>query len=132
MIAESYNPVFGRTSNPYNRQLTAGGSSGGEGALLALYGSPLGVGTDIGGSVRIPCAMNGLYGIKPSLGRWTTWNARSGMAGQEAVASTNGPMSTSLSALTLFAKTVVDSEPWQYDPKVRRRSSLAADRADTS
>ena len=41
------------------------------------------------------------------------------MAGQEAVASTNGPMATTLSALTLFAKTVVDAEPWLYDPKVR-------------
>ena len=46
---ETYNHVFGRTTNPYNRAMTAGGSSGGEGALLALHGSPLGVGTDIGG-----------------------------------------------------------------------------------
>ena len=46
---ETYNHVFGRTTNPYNRAMTAGGSSGGEGALLALRGSPLGVGTDIGG-----------------------------------------------------------------------------------
>lgn len=43
--------VFGRTSNPYNRKLTAGGSSGGEGSLIALHGSPLGIGTDIGGYV---------------------------------------------------------------------------------
>ena len=46
---ETYNHVFGRTTNPYNRYMTPGGSSGGEGALLALRGSPLGVGTDIGG-----------------------------------------------------------------------------------
>ena len=46
---ETYNNVFGRTTNPYNRNLTPGGSSGGEGALLAMRGSPLGVGTDIGG-----------------------------------------------------------------------------------
>ena len=43
------NHVFGRTTNPYNTSLTPGGSSGGEGALLALRGSPLGVGTDISG-----------------------------------------------------------------------------------
>jgi hypothetical protein len=46
---ETYNHVFGRTTNPYNRKLTPGGSSGGEGALLAMKGSPLGVGTDVGG-----------------------------------------------------------------------------------
>lgn len=46
---ETYNHVFGRTLNPYNLSLTPGGSSGGEGALIAMHGSPLGVGTDIGG-----------------------------------------------------------------------------------
>lgn len=50
---ETHNNVFGRTSNPYNRALTAGGSSGGEGALVGMKGSPLGVGTDIGGYVLI-------------------------------------------------------------------------------
>ena len=51
---EVYNHVFGRTTNPYNRYMTPGGSSGGEGALIALKGSPLGVGTDIGGYVHLP------------------------------------------------------------------------------
>jgi amidase len=48
MIAETVNNVFGRTTNPRNRSLTPGGSSGGESALIAFGGSPLGVGTDIG------------------------------------------------------------------------------------
>ena len=47
--SETRNNVFGRTTNPYNRNLAPGGSSGGEGALLAMRGSPLGVGTDLGG-----------------------------------------------------------------------------------
>lgn len=47
--ADSHNNVFGRTLNPWNTTLGPGGSSGGEGALIALRGSPLGVGTDIGG-----------------------------------------------------------------------------------
>lgn len=47
--AETFNNIFGRTLNPHNRSLTCGGSSGGEGALIALRGSPLGVGSDIGG-----------------------------------------------------------------------------------
>lgn len=46
---ETYNLIFGRTVNPSNRTLTSGGSSGGEGALIQLKGSPLGVGSDIGG-----------------------------------------------------------------------------------
>ncbi|EMR64716.1 putative general amidase-b protein [Eutypa lata UCREL1] len=54
MTGDSDNNVFGRTLNPRNKLLTAGGSTGGEGALLALRGSILGVGTDIGGSIRVP------------------------------------------------------------------------------
>ncbi len=46
---ETNNLLFGRTLNPFNRSLTPGGSSGGEGALLAMKGSPLGIGTDVGG-----------------------------------------------------------------------------------
>ncbi|KAL4970514.1 putative general amidase [Aspergillus stella-maris] len=66
---DSANHLFGRTLNPRNRQLTVGGSTGGEGALLALRGSMMGFGTDIGGSIRIPAMCNGLYGFKPSQGR---------------------------------------------------------------
>lgn len=116
MIAESYNNVWNYTCSPWNRNTSSGGSSGGEGALLAMKGSPLGVGTDIGGSIRIPCALSGIYGLKPSFGRFPTYGARSGMPGQEGVRSINGPMSASLEACSLFAKAVVDSEPWIRDP----------------
>lgn len=51
---ESYNDVFGRTTNPHNKEYSPGGSSGGEGALLAYGGSRFGMGTDVGGSVRCP------------------------------------------------------------------------------
>ncbi|BEJ12517.1 hypothetical protein CspHIS471_0209770 [Cutaneotrichosporon sp. HIS471] len=117
MIAESYNNVWNYTCSPWNRNTSSGGSSGGEGALVALKGSPLGVGTDIGGSIRIPSALSGIYGLKPSFGRFPTYGARSGMPGQEAVRSINGPMSSSLEACTLFSKTVVDSQPWLRDPQ---------------
>lgn len=60
MIAETVNNCYGRTVNPLNRALTSGGSSGGESALIAMCGSPLGVGTDIGGSLRIPAACTGI------------------------------------------------------------------------
>jgi amidase len=68
MTGDSDNNVFGRTLNPRNTKLTAGGSTGGEGALIALRGSVLGVGTDIGGSIRVPSLCNGLYGFRPSVG----------------------------------------------------------------
>ena len=50
--SDSVNNLYGRTVNPFNRKLAAGGSSGGEGAIVALKGSPLGIGSDLGGSVR--------------------------------------------------------------------------------
>lgn len=69
MSGETINNIVGYTTNPKNRNLSAGGSSGGEGALISLKGSPLGFGTDIGGSIRIPAAFCGLYGLRPSAGR---------------------------------------------------------------
>lgn len=63
---DSINNVFGRTMNPINRLCTAGGSSGGEGVLVAMRGSAIGIGTDIGGSIRVPAMCNGVYGFKPS------------------------------------------------------------------
>ena len=56
MISETINHLWGRTLNPYNRSLTTGASSGGEAALIGFHGSPLGFGTDIAGSIRVPAA----------------------------------------------------------------------------
>lgn len=117
MIAESVNNVFGRTVNPLNRALTSGGSSGGESALIAFKGSPMGVGTDIGGSLRIPAACTGIFTLRPSFGRFPTLKCRSGMAGQEAVQSVNGPLTRTLADLEYYSQTVVDSEPWLADPR---------------
>lgn len=68
--AETENPLWGLTTNPRNPEFSPGGSTGGEGALLALHGSLVGLGTDIGGSVRIPQSIMGLYGFKPSVGQF--------------------------------------------------------------
>jgi amidase len=66
---ESDNLLFGRTNNPYDGAYTSGGSSGGEAALIAACGSPLGLGSDAAGSVRLPAAFCGIAGIKPTSGR---------------------------------------------------------------
>lgn len=66
---ETDNLVYGRTNNPYDLSRTPGGSSGGESAIVAAGGSPLGLGTDAGGSIRIPAHFCGLAAIKPTSGR---------------------------------------------------------------
>ncbi|KAM3414843.1 hypothetical protein BST61_g9987 [Cercospora zeina] len=64
-----HNNVLGTVLNPNKLSLGAGCSSGGKGALVAFRGSPLGVGTDIDGSVRIPALCNGTHGYKPTPAR---------------------------------------------------------------
>lgn len=64
---ETDNPLWGVTVHPLNPDFTPGGSTGGEGALLSLGGAVVGWGTDIGGSIRIPSHMSGIYGLKPSV-----------------------------------------------------------------
>jgi amidase len=66
---ESDNLVYGRTHNPYDLTRTPGGSSGGEGAAIASGMSPLGIGSDAGGSIRVPAHFCGIAGIKPTSGR---------------------------------------------------------------
>lgn len=65
---ETSNCLYGTTKNPYNTRHIVGGSSGGEGCIQAAAGSPLGIGSDIGGSIRMPCFFNGIFGHKPSKG----------------------------------------------------------------
>jgi len=68
MWFESSNKVWGRTNNPYDRARTAGGSSGGEGAIVGAGASPIGLGSDVGGSIRMPAFFNGVFGHKPTGG----------------------------------------------------------------
>lgn len=63
------NPVYGRTNNPYNLEYSTTGSSSGEAALIAAGGSPLGLGSDSGGSIRQPAHACGIAGLKPTNGR---------------------------------------------------------------
>ncbi|XP_072534616.1 fatty-acid amide hydrolase 2-A-like [Salminus brasiliensis] len=68
MWLESHNHLYGITRNPYNLGRIAGGSSGGEGSIIGGGASVIGVGSDIGGSIRIPCFFNGVFGHKPTSG----------------------------------------------------------------
>lgn len=66
---ETDNLVYGRTNNPFDLARTPGGSTGGEAALVAACGSPLGLGSDGGGSIRLPAHYCGIAGLKPTIGR---------------------------------------------------------------
>lgn len=121
MALDSHNNIFGRTMNPANKQLTAGGSSGGEGALVAMRGSLLGVGTDIGGSIRVPALCNGLYGVKPSHGRvpyaGQEGGARPG-SNKIGIESVAGPIATTQRDCELLLKSICGATPGMLDPDV--------------
>lgn len=116
MTGDSDNNIFGRTLNPRNKSLTAGGSTGGEGALIALRGSILGFGTDIGGSIRVPAVCNGIYGFRPSVGLIPHGGVRDVTTpGTDGIRSTAGPMATSLRDCSLLLKTILQADAWKYD-----------------
>ncbi|KAJ5810410.1 uncharacterized protein N7503_002628 [Penicillium pulvis] len=110
------NNITGATLNPYNRTLTPGGSSGGEGASTGFKCAPLGIGTDIGGSIRCPAAFCGSYGFRPTSMRNPLAGAKVAAIGQETIHGVIGPLSsTSLEDIELFQKAVLDQEPWDVE-----------------
>ena len=96
-------PVYGRAYNPWNLDRTPGGSSGGEAAIIAAGGSPLGLGGDLGGSVRVPAHFTGIHGLKPTSGRLTNEGVPPHLyaTGQEAILAQPGPMARSVADLGL-------------------------------
>ncbi|KAL2044580.1 hypothetical protein ABVK25_012357 [Lepraria finkii] len=117
LALDSANNIFGRTLNPANRQQwTAGGSSGGEGVLVKLRGAVLGVGTDVGGSVRIPAMCNGIVGFKPSAGRIPTGGQRSAQleaAGKVGMEFVVGPIARCLEDVGVFMEAVEWGRQWE-------------------
>ena len=107
---DSVNNVFGRVMNPINRLCTAGGSSGGEGVMVAMRGSMIGWGADTGGSIRVPTMCNGVFGVKSSNGRVPCGGqamiSADGMTrcGVQAVA---GPMGRSMEDIDVAMREVV-------------------------
>ncbi|PGG97214.1 hypothetical protein AJ79_09297 [Helicocarpus griseus UAMH5409] len=115
MMSDSYNHVFGQSVNALNKHLISGGSSGGEGAIVGARGSIIGVGTDIGGSIRIPAALQGLYGLLPTVGR-IPWE-KSSMTQTYNVLPVAGPISATLENIERFMESVISSRPWETDAK---------------
>ncbi|CAE6378822.1 unnamed protein product [Rhizoctonia solani] len=114
---ETLSNIYGHTTNPYNRDLTPGGSSGGEAALAACRGSLLGVGTDIGGSIRY--AADSITLLMHKLISMRTLEARrhgvGSYKGMENIVGVLGPMAHSARDLELFCRVISDYEPWTSD-----------------
>ena len=107
------NPLTGVTRNPWNLDKTPGGSSGGAGAALAAGYCPLAIGTDAGGSIRIPASFCGVFGLKPTFGRVAAWPA-SPFTNLAHV----GPMARTVADGALFLNVISepDARDWYQQP----------------
>ncbi|XP_075703999.1 vitamin D3 hydroxylase-associated protein-like, partial [Rhinoderma darwinii] len=112
------NSIFGQTLNPHNHKKTCGGSSGGEGALIAGGGAILGVGTDVLGSIRMPSSFCGICGLKPSGYRMSDLGFLSPVSGMKSAVSMPGPMARDVDSLALFMKAILCDDLFKLDPTV--------------
>ncbi len=115
------NLIFGTTRNPTDVNVTAGGSSGGTGAAVAAAMAPIGIGTDLGGSIRIPASYNGIVGLRPAPGRVPYYP--SDFAWDTLVEHVQGPMCRTVADLGLMLSVIAG--PDDRDP-----SSLPAQALD--
>ncbi|KAL4484606.1 hypothetical protein ABPG74_019783 [Tetrahymena malaccensis] len=116
---ESQNKLYGKVKNPWDVKKMSGGSSGGEAAAIAARVSPIGLGTDIAGSIRTPSGMTGIYGFKPTSGRipiqgGTYYSPI--LAGKTIIRTTSGPMGKSVEDLVLLMKAVTNVDYIQNLP----------------
>ena len=107
---ETDNPIFGRTNNPYDEQLTAGGSSGGEAAAIAACISPGGVGSDLSGSIRVPAHFCGIVGLRPTSGRIPMDGHVPVAAGALANGACLGPMARTVADVALLFQVLAGME----------------------
>ena len=114
---ETDNLVFGRTNNPYARNRTPGGSSGGEAAAIAACLSPAGIGSDLSGSIRVPAHFCGIVGLKPTTGRVPMDGHTPTATGLLSLGASIGPMARTIEDLTLLINVIADTG--QSGPSLR-------------
>ena len=120
---EGDNPLYGRTNNPWDVERSPGGGSSGEGAIIAAHGSPLGLATDYGGSIRIPPDFCGVLGFKPTSGRFSmrgTFDERL-FPGLETVINQPGAIARSVADLELALAVLRAPGPAELDGRVLAR-----------
>ncbi len=103
---DTENAVSGRTVNPYDLTHTPGGSSGGEASLIAAGGSPIGLGSDTGGGIRVPAAYCGITALKPTLGRVPNTGAYNQPGGFTDLRTQIGPMARRVEDLLLLLRII--------------------------
>lgn len=118
LAQETDSYVYGLCKNPWHLGHSPGGSSGGEAAAIATGMSPWGIGTDIGGSIRIPAHFCGIAGIKPTVDRWSTRGSNGAYPGQEVVRGQSGPMARTVADLKLMMSAVDPATHALHDPGV--------------
>lgn len=117
LVPECDNPVFGRTNNPWDVSRTSGGSSGGEAAAVAYGGSSLGLGGDLGGSVRLPAAFCGVAALKPTGHRLSMLDTPSEpFSKQEALDFQPGPIARNVEDLALAMEVLAAPGQQAFDP----------------
>jgi fatty acid amide hydrolase len=115
---ETDNKIWGKTLNPFHPERVPGGSSGGEAAAIASGMSPWGVGTDIGGSIRVPAAFCGISGLKPTVDRWSNLGSYTALMGQETVRGQCGPMARSAADVAFLFRALDSPVQAPLDPAV--------------
>jgi len=106
MLASGVSSLHGITRNPWNTQRNTAGSSSGAGAAVAAGYGPLALGTDIGGSVRLPAAYNGIFALKPSLGRVPIYPPYLGRV--------TGPMTRTVADAAMLMNVLTKPDPRDY------------------
>ncbi|MBZ5551005.1 MAG: amidase [Acidobacteriia bacterium] len=115
---EADNPVYGRTNNPWNLDRAPGGSSGGEAAIVAAGGSVFGLGSDLGGSIRLPAHACGVSALRPTSGRLTMSGHARVTSAQGVMVSQPAPISRSVADLTLAMGVLAAPGQEQFDANV--------------
>ena len=125
---ESDNPLYGRTNNPWDLQRTAGGSSGGEAAAIAAGCSAGGIGSDGGGSIRVPAHFCGICGLKPTPGRIPSTGHQPACLGPFSLVGVVGPMARSVEDLLLLFNVMAGAD--DDDPLAATYDRVDADVGD--
>jgi len=115
----SENDIYGVALNPYCKLRTCGGSSGGDAGLVSARCVPLAIGTDIGGSIRVPAAFTGIYGFKPTANRVSYKGCvlplPDGSAPQTRITAVPGPLATSVMDLKLVTEALMNESIFAKD-----------------
>jgi len=112
------NALYGETKNPVSAAHVTGGSSSGEAALIACGASPMGFGSDLGGSIRFPASFCGVAGFKPTQDAWSNRGANTAIRGQEFVRAQLGPLARTVADLRLLWDALPPARHHQLDHRV--------------